>query len=313
MKHHSTYLGLVILGLAAVSCNKEGIPEPKEGQAFTIYASLPETRTANDGMHTVWTANDQIFLLHVPAGLSDPNEFWNYQADAFILADPATGKFVGKLSTPLKDGEKYDWYAVHNGQPYPPGINPIMSLQVGADTQTQKGETMTHLAGGQSFPIYGKLLAAGNDPYPTIPMKNLAAVMKLVITNQVDNVRSVQVEKIVVTHSAKPLSGSQKINILSDGPDMTHTVMNPGVKDRTVTLNVTSGKFLSKGRSSAFYIGIPPLICNAGESMTFTVSVKYLKQASTQTITKTFDSDFAFHPGEIRTFTMNYTEPLVQK
>ena len=66
--------------------------------SFEIYAPTLQTKTANDGMSTVWVANDQINVFHAEAGAASYVSDGNFAIYEENLAD---GLFLGSLKQML--------------------------------------------------------------------------------------------------------------------------------------------------------------------------------------------------------------------
>ena len=66
--------------------------------SFEIYAPTLQTKTANDGMSTVWVANDQINVFHAEAGAASYVSDGNFAIYEENLAD---GLFLGSLKQSL--------------------------------------------------------------------------------------------------------------------------------------------------------------------------------------------------------------------
>ena len=112
MKRQILTLGAICAAaFTLTNCNKE-IAEPKapvtEGIPFEIVAATADTKTANDGLKTVWTAGDTLNVFHAEAGTTTD---YGYN-DQFTYTG-ADNKFKGKLTTGLKADKSYDWYALY--------------------------------------------------------------------------------------------------------------------------------------------------------------------------------------------------------
>ena len=111
MKRQILTLGAICAAaFTLTNCNKE-IAEPKapetEGIPFEIVAATADTKTANDGLNTKWTAGDALNVFHAEAGDTDYGD-----NDEFTYTG-ADNKFKGKLTTGLKADKSYDWYALY--------------------------------------------------------------------------------------------------------------------------------------------------------------------------------------------------------
>lgn len=103
MKRQILTLGAICAAaFTLTNCNKE-IAEPNapetEGIPFEIVAATADTKTANDGLNTVWTTGDALNVFHAEAGHIDYGT-----NDKFTYAG-ADNKFTGKLKTALGGGQ----------------------------------------------------------------------------------------------------------------------------------------------------------------------------------------------------------------
>ena len=111
MKRQILTLGAICAAaFTLTNCNKE-IAEPKapvtEGIPFEIVAATADTKTANDGLNTVWTTGDALNVFHAEAGSID------YGTNDQFTYTGAGNKFTGKLTTGLDASKSYDWYALY--------------------------------------------------------------------------------------------------------------------------------------------------------------------------------------------------------
>lgn len=102
MKRQILTLGAICAAaFTLTNCNKE-IAEPKapvtEGIPFEIVAATADTKTANDGLNTVWTTGDALNVFHAEAGSTAYGD-----NDKFTYAG-AGNKFKGTLKTALEVG-----------------------------------------------------------------------------------------------------------------------------------------------------------------------------------------------------------------
>ena len=104
MKRQILTLGAICAAaFTLTNCNKE-IAEPKapvtEGIPFEIVAATADTKTANDGLNTVWTTGDALNVFHAEAGSTTYGN-----NDKFTYAG-ADNKFKGTLKTALGGGAR---------------------------------------------------------------------------------------------------------------------------------------------------------------------------------------------------------------
>lgn len=104
MKRQILTLGAICAAaFTLTNCNKE-IAEPKapvtEGMPFEIVAATADTKTANDGLNTVWTTGDALNVFHAEANSTayGTNDEFTYTGSA--------NKFTGTLKTALGGGQE---------------------------------------------------------------------------------------------------------------------------------------------------------------------------------------------------------------
>ncbi|MBQ1747865.1 MAG: hypothetical protein II041_04185, partial [Bacteroidales bacterium] len=146
-------LAVAAVALSGCSKNDEGMPEVQK-KDFSVTLSGVSTKTTNDGMSTLWAANDAINLFHAALG----GEEMTYVSDGKFSTSQSgtTAVFTGDLAEALDDTKAYNWYAFY---PYTPQIttpdNKDGYVTVGSSAgvaQVQEGyNNMSHLA-GTNFP-----------------------------------------------------------------------------------------------------------------------------------------------------------------
>lgn len=105
---HALLLSLKAAALSAVGCAsvQEMETVPPAGGTFEVYALPEATRTANDGLSTLWVEGDRFQLFHAPAGTA------GYVADGAITVDePDTGHARGGVQS-LGKGTN-DWHLLY--------------------------------------------------------------------------------------------------------------------------------------------------------------------------------------------------------
>ena len=107
MKKFILSLGLIAMAFSLTNCVKteEITPSVEVKGDFALYASV--SRTANDGLNTVWSTGDDLGVFHA---VTDGT---TYTKDGqFKLEDVSTGRFLGNVNGTLDPEEEYDWYAM---------------------------------------------------------------------------------------------------------------------------------------------------------------------------------------------------------
>lgn len=261
MKRQILTLGAICAAaFTLTNCNKE-IAEPKapvtEGIPFEIVAATADTKTANDGLNTVWTTGDALNVFHAEAGSTTygTNDEFTYTGSA--------NKFTGKLTTGLGGGKKYDWYAL-----YPVNDNAKFVITTPAGSQNGDGWAYIGHKGGATqngynskahlaetlCPLYGVVKSVDASTPVSFNMKHIASVVKIVVTNESES--SLTVNSITFT-APEDIVGSYFMNF-TDPNNVVCTASGASFVSSTATLNVTGGTALNKGEKAEFYIPIKP-------------------------------------------------------
>ncbi len=290
MKHSVFTLGAMLAATFALSsCNESLSPvQPTEGVPFEISTLL--TKTANDGLSTVWASGDAINLFHAEAGTT------TYTSDGQFTVDEAlTGVFSGTLESALEEGKSYDWYANY---PYSSHIttpaNTSGYAYIGGrsdKSQTQTGnDSKAHLA-GSACPLYGVAKSVASDVKPAIEMKQLASVVAIKVTNTLED--ALTVSSVSFT-SSEDIVGQYYIDYSGDAP-----AYKAGTYvSSTANLSVTDGTAIAQNSSAVFYIALKPHTAESGS--TLKISVNGVEK--TLTLTK----DVTFTAGRIKTLEYKY-------
>lgn len=261
MKRQILTLGAICAAaFTLTNCNKE-IAEPKapvtEGIPFEIVAATADTKTANDGLNTVWTTGDALNVFHAEAGTTAYGT-----NDEFTYAG-ADNKFKGTLKTALGGGKSYDWYAL-----YPVNDNAkfVITTPAGSKTgdgwayighkggATQNGYNSTAHLAENLCPLYGVAKSVDASTPVSFNMKHIASVVKIVVTNESESPLTVT----SVTFTApEDIVGSYFMNF-TDPNNVVCKASRTSYVSSTATLNVTGGTALTKGEKAEFYIPIKP-------------------------------------------------------
>ena len=302
MKRQILTLGAICAAaFTLTNCNKE-IAEPKapvtEGIPFEIVAATADTKTANDGLNTVWTAGDALNVFHAEAGSIDYGT-----NDEFTYAGSAN-KFTGTLKTALGGGKSYDWYALY---PY----NDVISTPTGKDQKytligkkngpdagdTQDGnDSKAHLS-GRSCPMYAVAKNVAASDVPTFTMKHLTSVVAVTVTNTNDAPLTVN----SVSFSAPEgtlIFGSFYINFTENGDAVYTKHTNTSYTSNTSNLTVKNGTAIAKNGKATFYLAIKPFAAKTGDELKISVN-GYEK-------THKLKNDVEFKAGKIETVNFNY-------
>lgn len=282
---------MVAATLALTNCTKE-IDQPNSGPEsagipFELTASTVETKTALEGLQTVWATGDALNVFHAPAGSDqyvDDRKF-TYSSD---------NKFKGSLSS--EPSGSTDWYAFYPFGSYivtPANTNAGYTNVWSKNGNTQNGNSdMSHLA-GSNIPMYGKATVnAGEDV--VVAMQHLTTVVKVVVTNTLD-------EELTVTNVAftatEDVAGQYYIDF--SGDEIVYTPRTGGsYVNNVAALEVSGAEALAKNETADFYIAMKPFTAQSGSKL-------YLSVNGTEKEI-TLPNDVTFNAGQIKTLTFDY-------
>lgn len=175
-----------------------------------------------------------------------------------------------------------------------------MSSFAGKVTQTGNN-SMAHLAVGKDgFPVVGFVNNVPASEFPTIPMKNVASVICVNVTNTLS-------EPIVINSvdlvAPKPIIGNFSIELT--GNDIAASSL---YGQGFIRLEVAEGSQIAGGESAKFYIGVAPFTVTSGEEMLLYVNAAIGERTVSQRIAKVFDGETPFKSGFIKTFNVSYAQ-----
>ena len=290
------------------NCNKE-IAEPQApvtgGTDFEIIATTPDTKTANDGLNTVWDTGDALNVFHAEAGSTayGTNDKFTYSG--------TDNKFTGTLKTGLEAGKSYDWYALY---PYSNYINTPTNSDKGGyvyigersdQTQIQTGnDSKAHLIYGASnqtglrnCPLYAVSKGVAASATPTFTMKQLASIVEVNVTNTNDAPLTVSTVSFTAP-AGTSIVGTFYVNF-TDNVGAVYTDGDyPG---NIANLTVKSGTAIAKDGVAKFYLAIKPFTANIGNELKISVN-GYEK---THKLTKNVE----FKAGKIEAVNFKYNKP----
>ncbi len=279
-----TALTLVLTQCAAV----QETEAPHRAEAtFEVYAAPTDTRTVNDGIHTLWNNGDSFSLFHASSGTP------SFRPDgAFVIDKPETGHARGKVSD-LSDGT-YDWYMVYpyaEGADRPTDIPVLVGAPVGGE-QVQIGkDNRSHLA-GEGFPLGGRARNVQTPDTPVLTVAPLVSVVAVNVTNPGEGLVKISSIRFKAPES---IVGEFRVDVTKETP----TFRADDASDEAV-LSVTGSTYLRAGESSVFYLGIKPFTAHSGATLTLTVN----DQVRTVTLTR----DVVFSAGKIKTLNVTLDE-----
>ena len=277
---------------ALTNCSEEFVQQietPETDQAvgvvpFEIYASALQTKTANDGMSTVWVANDQINVFHAEAGSTEYVSDGNFSIYEENLAD---GLFLGALKQPLT-ASAYDWYFFY---PYTIGMKTPAGdavVTLAGKTQTQKGNSnMAHIA-GENYPMCAVVKNVAAEETPAGEMKHMTALVAINVQNNTSKPMTVVSAGI---RAGESLVGTYYMDFT--GEEVVYTPSGDQYVSNTANLEVVGGEDIAAGSSAKFYIAVKPFTAEAGSRLTVYVN----GSQKTVTIPETTE----FEAGKIKT------------
>lgn len=291
------------------NCNKE-IAEPQApvtgGTDFEIIATTADTKTANNGLNTVWATGDDLTVFHAVAGST------TYGSNDKFTYSGADNKFTGKLATGLDASKSYDWYAMF---PYSSYINTPTNSDKGGyvyigersdQTQIQtSNDSKAHLIYGASnqtglrnCPLYAVAKGVAASATPTFTMKQLASIVEVNVTNT--NTAPLTVSTVSFTAPAGTnIVGTFYVNFTDNGGTVYTDGNFPG---NIANLTVKNGTAIAKDGVAKFYLAIKPFAANTGDELKISVN-GYEK---THKLTKNVE----FKAGKIEAVNFKYDKPI---
>lgn len=325
MKKFIFSLGLIAMLLNLTNCAQyEDVnPSVEVKGDFELYASI--SRTANDGLNTVWSAKDEINVFHAEAGTTNYLNDTPYLADAtqqqnpFVCNDAAAGYFLGTLHGGELDATKaYDWYAFYPYSSYikSPANDDAGYRNVGSASnavQTQKGnDSMAHI-GGENYPMAGYAKNVAADAKPSLVFNHLSSLVEFEVVNKLSE--AITVTEIAFT-AEEDIVGSFYINFANPA-ELKFAGSGATYVSNTATLVVSEGQAIAAGQSAKFYAAIKPFTAKSGSDLTIKVSAKSVTGTGAHEQDLTLKSDVVFSAGKIKNVKVNYTtvieKPVVEE
>ena len=310
MKKFILSLGLIATAFGLTNCtkNEEVNPVVETKGDFAIYAST-ETRTANDGLETVWSAGDDLGVFHA---LTDGT---TYAKDGqFKLEDVETGQFLGTVNGALDPEEEYDWYAMYPYSSYVPGPantgSGYMTIGCSASaTQTQTGNnSMAHVA-GKNYPLVGKAYAVPANQSPALAMTHVATLLEFEVTNSLEE--AITVSNIKFT-APTAIVGTFYIDF-TDTDNIEVESSGSGYTSKAATLIVKSGEAIEAGESAKFYLPVAPFEAAANAKLSIEVNVTSGEKVGMLAKEITLANETAFNAGKIKNVKVNYNAEFVEE
>lgn len=251
---------MLVAALALTNCSKEETVAPTLEQDFVVYANLDATRTVADGYATSWADGDNLNIFHAVAGEA------TYVSDGeFTLTNVEAGTFEGTV-TGVEDGTSYDWFAIYPYNSYSTTPANAGYMTIAALTQEQAGvNNTTHTSGA---PLYG-VVKGGSSVAPEFSMKHLSSMIKVNVTNVVDE--AVSIKSILVETAGTKITGTYYVDITGDAP--VYTSSGDTYTYTSAQLNVTGEVAVQPNETAAYYLTVCPFVVEEGATETITVTV----------------------------------------
>ena len=309
MKKFILSLGLIAMAFNLTNCAQyeEATPSVETKGDFALYASV--SRTANDGLNTVWSTGDDLGVFHA---VTDGT---TYTKDGqFKLEDATTGCFLGNVNGTLDSQEEYDWYAMYPYSSYVPGPKNTGSgyMTIGcaaSGTQTQTGNnSLAHVA-GKNFPLVGKAYAVPAGSAPALAMTHVATLLEFEVTNSLDE--AITVSNIKFTAPAA-LVGTFYIDF-TDIANITATSSGSSYTSKSATLIVKNGEAIAAGASAKFYLPVAPFTAAANAKLALEVNVTAGEKVGLLSKEITLATETSFKAGKIKNVKVNYDAEFVEE
>lgn len=311
MKKFILSLGLIAMAFGLTNCtkNEEVNPVVETKGDFAIYATV--TRTANDGINTVWSAKDEINVFHAVGETTDyvnDTPYTNDVAYPFVCEDATAGRFLGSLAETLDPQEEYDWYAFYPYSSYikTPANNSNGYTYVGSkagSAQVQNGNnSMAHIAGSYC-PMAGYAVAVSGDSAPHLTFNHLSSLIEFEITNKLAEAITVSEIQFI---AEEDIVGSYYINFASKAA-LNFTPSGANYVSNTAILTVNDGEEIAAGASAKFYAAVKPFVAATGTDLTIKVSASSASGLGVHEKDITLTGDVTFSAGKIKNVKVNYS------
>ena len=303
-------LAVAAVALSGCSKNDEGMPEVQK-KDFSVTLSGVSTKTTNDGMSTLWAANDAINLFHAALG----GEEMTYVSDGKFSTSQSgtTAVFTGDLEASFDETKTYNWYAFYPyvSQKTDPESTSAGYTYVGGRSdraQIQKGNNSTKHIAGTNYPIAGVMEKVAGTEKPVIYMRHLSSLVAVKVTNGL-KADPITVTNVSITADGEDIVGQYYIDFTNPhNPVFTPYAPPESARvSNTANLEVTDGEAIAAGESATFYLAIKPFTVNEGDD--FTVSVTASKGEQEKVISA--DKNYTFAAGKVKTINFTYDKSEV--
>lgn len=269
--------------LAITNCQKEELTNGEHGEnasladKYIIHLSTP-TKTANNGLSTVWVKGDKVNVFHAVAGTED---YVNDGAFEYSSGDA----FSGSLGEPLEKGEAYDWYIAY---PYREKMKTPKSMSVSITREQEQSEdgNMGHLC-NSLCPLFGKVKGISADQEVKLTMEHLVTVMKIKVTNYEADpclLETVSFSHHDASNNFTPLCGNYLVDLTAETQEFVQneSSLNADISDWKENDAFTKAQ-IEDDPSSPYVKLQSPKTLNLNESATVYLACKPFKITTAET------------------------------
>lgn len=285
-------LGLMFAALTLTNCSNdivENITPAEKGEALTIVANTPDTRTVADGLNTTWAANDKLSVFHVDGTTTKHDGAFANSADALNL-------FSGNTTADFTVANT--WYALYPYNSY--NTNSVTKTaydNVGYPTTTQKGNnSLAHVA-GDFAPLYGITTTEAGNSTVSFTMHHLTSLVKFAVANK--GTEAFTVKSINISNPSHDFVGTYHLNLT--GEKVEYISSGAQYVSSAATLNVENGEAIAANGEAFFYLPIKPYTAAAGETITVTVTTDKGDYSKALTLS----NEVEFKAGSIKPLNIN--------
>ena len=223
-----------------------------------ISVTSENTRTENDGMHTIWADDDAL-----NAFCAIPNSTYTNLGKASIEDGAGTGRAVFALTGASVPAGTVDWYILY---PYNAANTTPAKLQVtiGGESVTQDGYGSTAHLAGSTCPLFGIVKGAAAEDI-TIPVQQLSSVIAFNVSNNAGVSMKVKSVKLRATEE---IVGGFVVDLLADAPAFTASVASS-----ESVVSVSGAASLSDGATARVYMPVKPYKHDTSSKLAVTVTL----------------------------------------
>ena len=271
MKRIFTFGLLVAAAFALTNCaQKESYaPVQEETKKYVdceVVVKFPaETKTYNNGISTMWSADDQICLIASYYENQSSSLWPNY----VLVTDPCDnpfvhqgkGKFLGKLEQEIVYGALSDWLGGSFKAVYP--YTKDGSYVIPASTVQAGYNSTAHLAGA-NCPLVGEVTLSLDQSYgdmwsderpytlPEITLKHATSVIEVAVVNSTSAAINVNEVDFLVGEEVKATTVVENAGVLAAGETaLVYIVVEPGTySDLSFTVNDTFVKNINAAEAT---------------------------------------------------------------